>query len=692
MYITVIINKLINKKMKKLLLTLVALLPLGLMAQTVVEGGYAFTITRSGTAGTVAVSPLNGESTSGISATVTGKRNGTEEGFRNFTANYGANAACGVTMWTNLTKGTAQGAGSAEYILTISGVPEGTKVVGIAIATNAVDGNGYKQNVGNERIRQVTITAANGSASPTTLVDAVWSDLIKQSIAARASLYSLTDVLATNTYKDFEYETGSGDLVVSISLPATDASVENLKGVYAALRTVTLKTERTESPLTPEQEAIKVALAHAVAPGEQVGGTTRFYITAEQKAVMAAAIVAGATAEQIAAGKAVADALEEGTKLRADKVYAIMSGDAGVDREYLKVQAEGGAIPYMMTHNTTALADDELATSTDCHWMISEAAGGDYVLYSIATRGVANSVKPATQQADHSWNVLTQNEGAGKGLVAFSEIPDLDDDKMWRIRDTESAAEGYFMNVHYKDNANKGLRNTPGMAANTFAHWRIIYVADATEAQKNALAYAESVMAGEKDVVVPIGATGFATTYYGDRALAQPAGAEAWYFSRTADKIAGVLLATGELIGAGEGMLLKGTPNTSYTLPGTTLPAGLHEGNMLKGTDELSVVVAGVDSKLFVLSYNDENKVGFYLGGTDGTSFANGAHKAYLEVEGASEVRGFELDALLGGGVTTGIDAVLTKTSAGKCYDLSGREASTARKGLYIIDGKKVVK
>ena len=84
--------------------------------------------------------------------------------------------------------------------------------------------------------------------------------------------------------------------------------------------------------------------------------------------------------------------------------------------------------------------------------------------------------------------------------------------------------------------------------------------------------------------------------------------------------------------------------------------------------------------------------MGFYLGGTDGTSFTNGAHKAYLEVEGASEVRGFELDALLGGGVTTGIDVVLTKTSAGKCHDLSGREASTARKGLYIIDGKKVVK
>ena len=688
----IIINKIINNTMKKLLLTLFALLPLSIMAQTVVNGGYTFTITRSGTTGTVAVSALNGESTSGISATITGKRNGTAEGFKDFTANYGANAACGVTMNTNLTQGTAQGCGSAEYILTISGLPEGTKVVGTAIATNAINGEGQKQATTNERTRQITITATNGTTT-TTWVNAVESDLIKQTIAARASLYNLTDVLATNTYTDIEYLTGNGDLVISVFLPATNSSAgETSKGVYAALRTITLKTERPGQSLTPEQEAIKEKLSQSVVPGEQVGSDIKFYITADQKTVMTAAIASGATEEQIAAGKAVADALVEGSALRADKVYAIMSGATDVDHEYLKVQAAGGNIPYMMTHNTTPIADDAIATSTDYHWMISPAAEGNYVLYNIATHGVANSVKPATAQADHSWNVLIKNEGAAKGLVAISNISDLADTKMWRIRDTESAAEGYFMNVHDKGDAARGLRNSPGLAANPWAHWRIVYVADASAAQQSDLEYAESVMAGEKDVNLSIGTTGFATLYYGDRALALPTDAEVWYFMTSGDQIAGSKLEADDFIAAGEGMLIKGSASTAVTFPATTVSVDLHDGNMLKGTDVEQTVTASTGAKLYVLSYGSDNKVGFYLGGTDGSSFTNGAHKAYLEVGGTAEVRGFALDAILGGGSTTGIDAVLTASSTDKCFDLSGREVNMARKGLYIINGKKVVK
>ena len=40
---------------------------------------------------------------------------------------------------------------------------------------------------------------------------------------------------------------------------------------------------------------------------------------------------------------------------------------------------------------------------------------------------------------------------------------------------------------------------------------------------------------------------------------------------------------------------------------------------------------------------------------------------------------------------TTGIDAIRKDAEDGKVYDLSGRQVKTPRKGVYIINGKKVV-
>lgn len=41
---------------------------------------------------------------------------------------------------------------------------------------------------------------------------------------------------------------------------------------------------------------------------------------------------------------------------------------------------------------------------------------------------------------------------------------------------------------------------------------------------------------------------------------------------------------------------------------------------------------------------------------------------------------------------TTGISAVTTAASDGNYYDLQGRRVMQLRKGLYIVNGKKVMK
>ena len=40
---------------------------------------------------------------------------------------------------------------------------------------------------------------------------------------------------------------------------------------------------------------------------------------------------------------------------------------------------------------------------------------------------------------------------------------------------------------------------------------------------------------------------------------------------------------------------------------------------------------------------------------------------------------------------TTGIDAIRTEAENGNVYDMNGRQVKTPRKGVYIINGKKVM-
>ena len=92
--------------------------------------------------------------------------------------------------------------------------------------------------------------------------------------------------------------------------------------------------------------------------------------------------------------------------------------------------------------------------------------------------------------------------------------------------------------------------------------------------------------------------------------------------------------------------------------------------------DALSVDLLGK----YILAEND-GVVGFYQA-TDGTIAAG---KAYIMYAGGG-VKGFTF------GTADGIASPLSETEEGVIYDLSGRRVEKATKGLYIINGKKVLK
>ena len=141
------------------------------------------------------------------------------------------------------------------------------------------------------------------------------------------------------------------------------------------------------------------------------------------------------------------------------------------------------------------------------------------------------------------------------------------------------------------------------------------------------------------------------------------------------------------IVKSDEGVVLKQVTESSeptttiiMTLTGTE-PTGNFGTNSLQGT-MTSITNPG---NAFVLN-NGTAGIGFYKLSESGTI---GANKAYLTYNGSgSDARGF-----FGLDETTGVNEVIGKKEdeRGDYYDLQGRRVAQPTKGLYIVNGKKVV-
>ena len=129
---------------------------------------------------------------------------------------------------------------------------------------------------------------------------------------------------------------------------------------------------------------------------------------------------------------------------------------------------------------------------------------------------------------------------------------------------------------------------------------------------------------------------------------------------------------------AGTAVILKGTPNTAYRVP-------VLENNYDFGTNKLLVSDGSVTGGDGIYALAEKNSVvGFYKVADTVTIPAG---KCYLNTAaGAPDFLGF-------GGDATGIDEVRGKTEEvrGEFYNLAGQRVAQPTKGLYIVNGKKVV-
>lgn len=137
---------------------------------------------------------------------------------------------------------------------------------------------------------------------------------------------------------------------------------------------------------------------------------------------------------------------------------------------------------------------------------------------------------------------------------------------------------------------------------------------------------------------------------------------------------------------AGTGVILMGETG-SYNVPVTV--ASSSYSNYLKGVTTATTITPTSDGYNNYILANGTNGIGFYPVGEEGTLAAG---KAYLQLPSSvSSAKGFTLSFE---DETTGISdnyEVEIMNSDAAVYDLQGRKVKNPTKGLYIINGKKVV-
>ena len=153
---------------------------------------------------------------------------------------------------------------------------------------------------------------------------------------------------------------------------------------------------------------------------------------------------------------------------------------------------------------------------------------------------------------------------------------------------------------------------------------------------------------------------------------------------------------TGYYIPANTGVLLESKDKTVtyYTVDNIGDTGYLKGFNMLQpAPTNGGLFTAEEGYKYYKLAYNDYNAqtgLGFYWGAENGGAFKVKAGTAYLAVRATeTTAKGFTLN-----GEATGIEGVNANVENAKAiYNINGqRVASMAKPGLYIVNGKKVVR
>ena len=204
---------------------------------------------------------------------------------------------------------------------------------------------------------------------------------------------------------------------------------------------------------------------------------------------------------------------------------------------------------------------------------------------------------------------------------------------------------------------------------------------------------------------IDMNATGYTTFYLENENFKVPDGCTAYIITgvtpsgniATPDNAIVKAFGPGKIIPKQTGFILKGTPNT--TIEYLADVTGIEEdvtGNLLVGT-ATEREISGAGYKYYVLSNSGDQGLGFYKQGTRaGVSIKLKPHRAGLRLPAAiARAKHFivDFDAAREEAETTGIRNARPsgQSKDNAVYDLQGRRVKNPTRGIYIVNGKKVI-
>ena len=150
-----------------------------------------------------------------------------------------------------------------------------------------------------------------------------------------------------------------------------------------------------------------------------------------------------------------------------------------------------------------------------------------------------------------------------------------------------------------------------------------------------------------------------------------------------------------DIVPANTGVMVSSTVAGDHTILLSDEAGEEIDGNMLKasggaGIDADAMATAAPSCKYYRLTMHNGEQIGFWWGAAGGGAFGIDANKAYLAVPSGSGARDF---VWFDEGETTALSEVRSLKSEvrGEYFNLNGQRVAQPTKGLYIVNGKKVV-
>lgn len=185
----------------------------------------------------------------------------------------------------------------------------------------------------------------------------------------------------------------------------------------------------------------------------------------------------------------------------------------------------------------------------------------------------------------------------------------------------------------------------------------------------------------------------YSSVYYSDKALVVPAEVECQTYKMAGGELTvSKTYAAGSVVPAGQAVVIKASDSDEVTFTVTPQAGEADAESQLLGVDAATTITE-TGFKYYKLTLNankDAGTAGFYFdkNSNGGTQINAAANKCYLRIPAAQAAK----SAFVFGEETTGINAVSNEQMAtDKVYNLSGQRVQKATKGIYIVNGKKVV-